>query len=256
MRINKKSDLPKWFSLSDYECYKNMSDNELINQLEGRCNAYCTEQSKQFGFFGKTLYKGVIKSEYEGVVSFGKNKEYDKTFYLSKSRTISPISIRDLNFMWINLIEKKDIHIDGKVDVDFHDDYQHVSAIDLASLFFDGLFCRINILKHDDIIIDELKILLKKWREELDIKEPEPLIKNGWEVIRNKIIDYNAFPMIDLMLWEMATGHKITTGVLAVALFPEGEYDSIQINQTIKKFVVALLDYRTLEKIEHEISNK
>lgn len=256
MRINKKSDLPKWFSLSDYECYKNMADDELIYQLGCRANAYYTEQNKQVGFFGETLCNGIIKSEHEDVVPFWEKKEHDKKFYLSKSRAISPISVRDLNFMWINLIEKKDIHIDGKVDVDFHDDYQHVSAMDLASVFFDGLFCRINILKHDDIIIDELRVLLKKWRSELHIDEPEPLIKNGWEVIRNKIIDYNAFPMIDLMLWEMATGHKITTGVLAVALFPEGEYDSIQINQTIKKFVVALLDDRTLEKIEHEISNK
>lgn len=256
MRINKKSDLPKWFSLPDYECYKNMPDDELIYQLESRSNAYYTEQSKQDNFFGETLCNGIFRSEYEGVVPFWENKEHDKKFYLSKSRAISPLSLRDLNFMQASLKDKMDITLDGKVDVDFHDDYQHVSAMDLASVYFEGIFCRINIFKHDEIIIDELRVLLKKWRRETYIDEPESLIKNGWEVIRNKIIDYNAFPMIDLMLWEMATGHKITTGVLAVALFPEGEYDSIQINQTIKKFVVALLDYRTIEKIEHEISNK
>ncbi|OKP00536.1 hypothetical protein Xedl_03282 [Xenorhabdus eapokensis] len=33
MRINKKSDLPKWFDIEKYSVFHNIGDNDLLNQL-------------------------------------------------------------------------------------------------------------------------------------------------------------------------------------------------------------------------------
>lgn len=256
MRISKKSDLPKWFKLADYEIYKDMKDDDITYQLYCRCNAMLVNEYKGDNFFGEIIRNGIYGNEPEEVTAAWEKVDFDKSLYLSKGSAVSPLSVRDLRFMSQDLASEKNININERTDNDFKDRFLHVSALNTASVFFDGFYCKINIMKHDDIILGELKDLLKSWREKLDFAEPEPLIKNSWDVIRGKIIDYNAIPLIDLMLWEMATGHKITTGVLAVTLFPEGEYDSIQINQTIKKFAMALLDYGTIEKIEHEISTK
>lgn len=55
MRINKKSDLPKWFKLSDYEIYKDMKDDDMLDQLCCRSNALMVGEFKKDGFFGKKI---------------------------------------------------------------------------------------------------------------------------------------------------------------------------------------------------------
>ncbi|WP_434085405.1 DUF6387 family protein, partial [Proteus mirabilis] len=42
MKISNKKDLPKWFNLSDYDCYNIMPDDEIIYQLSCRYNALIT----------------------------------------------------------------------------------------------------------------------------------------------------------------------------------------------------------------------
>ena len=259
MRINKKSDLPKWFKLSDYEIYKDMKDDDMLDQLCCRSNALMVGEFKKDGFFGKKISNGLYVEDYEELpvtINQVNRLDINYSYSLTEGAAISPLSVRDLRFMSRELLSESNININVEPDPKLNDRFLHVSAINKESLYFEGFFCRINLMKHDDIIIDELKELLNDWREELDLEKPEPTIKNGWNVVRDKLIAYSAIPLIDLMLWEVATGNKITNGVLAVTLFPDGEYDSIQMNQTIKKFVVALLDYRTIEKIAHEISTK
>lgn len=258
MRIRSKKQLPSWFNLIDYSCYESMSDDEIIYQLSCRVNAITVEEYKKHDFFVRFINKGmyVFKSEYDGITPVWKKGEIDKSKYLSKSQEVSPLSLRDINFLVKGLNGGGKVNIDGSIKEDFSDMYIHVSAIDPVSVIFDGLYCKVDLLKSDEIILSEFKNLLSKWREELDFPEQVSPIKNSWKIARDKLFSYKAIPFIDLMLWESGTGNKITNGVLAVSLFPDGEYDSVNIAQTIKPFINALMDNRTIEKFEHEISNK
>ncbi|HID8512850.1 TPA: DUF6387 family protein [Serratia marcescens] len=256
MRIDKKQNLPEWFKLADYDCYKVMSDDEIVHQLSCRCNAMMVEEYKNDGFFGDRLKNGIYFNVDDHIIPFWVRDDYDKSMFLSKSSSISPLSVRDVKFIARDLKGNNDIDINDRADDEFMDSYQHISAMSDTSLFFDGFYCKVDILKQDAIIMSEFLTLVKMWRKQLGIPEPIPSIKNGWPVIKDKIISYSVFPLIDLMMWEKATGNKITNGVLAVSLFPDGDYDSINIAQTIKPFIESILDYKSIEKIEHELSNK
>lgn len=256
MKISNKKDLPKWFDLSDYDCYKIMPDDEIIYQLFCRYNALIAEEYKKHNvFFTKKISKGVYVYN-DNLTPIWEKNDFDKNLHLSKCNSISPMTIRDARFIFGRVRDETGIIISDQVDEDFNDMYISVSAIDKISVIFDGVFCKVNLMKSDEVILYEMSKLLKIWRDELDIPNDDALIKNGWSVIKDKILSYCIFPLIDLILWEKAMSNKITNGVLAVSLFPNGEYDSINIAQTIKPFAISLLDYKNLEKIEHEISNK
>ncbi|WP_114192486.1 DUF6387 family protein [Edaphovirga cremea] len=256
MRIDKKQNLPDWFKLADYDCYKVMSDEEIVHQLSCRCNAMMVEEYKNENFFEDRLKKGLYVNVDDNVIPIWVRDDYDKSIFLRKSSSISPLSVRDIKFIARDLKENNNIDINDRVDDEFIDSYQHISAMNDISLYFDGFYCKVNLLKQDAIITSELLELIKMWRKDLGIPEPTPLIKNTWPIIKDKIISYAAFPLIDLIMWEKATSNKITNGVLAVSLFPDGDYDSINIAQTIKPFIESILDSKSIDKIEHEISNK
>ncbi|MBL5827666.1 DUF6387 family protein [Serratia fonticola] len=256
MKINKKQNLPSWFKLSDYDCYKVMTDDEIVHQLSCRCNAMIVEEFKNERFFEDRLSHGLYVNADSSVMPVQVKSDCDKTHFLSKTSCISPLSVRDIKTIAMHLRETHNIDINGSVDDGLLDSYQHISAMDGISVIFDGFYCKVDILKQDDVIISELLKLIKLWRREIGVPDPTPLIKNSWSVVKDKIISYAIFPLIDLMMWEEATSNKITNGVLAVSLFPDGDYDAINIAQTIKPFVESVLDLGSIEKIEHEISNK
>ncbi|CDH23231.1 DUF6387 family protein [Xenorhabdus bovienii] len=107
----------------------------------------------------------------------------------------------------------------------------------------------------DSLIIDSVKRLLPIWRKDLGIEPLEKPISSSWEVLRNKILNYKIIPLLDLLIWEKKTKNKITNGVLAVTLYPDGEFDSINIAQTIKPFLEKILSFYSIEKIRREVSN-
>lgn len=226
-----------------------LPDDEIAYLILCRANDLLTGRYNKNGYFENDLYYGENYLE-------GLNKLVtinDKT-RISSSSSISPISLNQIGTF------KKDL---SEIGIDINDEHiknHHLSAIEMCGVSitsWPGVVCSIDLLTNqDETIIAELKVLLKKWRAELSFEEPLPLINSSWEVIKNKIINYNAFAFCDLHMWQMATKKTITSGVLAVTLYPEGQFDSIQIAQTIKPFMGKLFTFETLEKIEREISNK
>ncbi|SUC21440.1 Uncharacterised protein [Proteus mirabilis] len=61
------------------------------------------------------------------------------------------------------------------------------------------------------------------------------------------------FPLIDLKLWARANNCTITNKVLAVTLFPLGEYGEMNLIQTIIPFVDKILDVFSIEKFIREV---
>ncbi|CDM90048.1 DUF6387 family protein [Xenorhabdus bovienii] len=248
MRINKKSDLPKWFDIEKYNKIKTLPDDEIAYLILCRCNDLLAGRYNKEGYFDNVLYCGELCSDDKIIKRSGNECK------ISSSPSIIPISIGHLNIF-------KNYLFDIGVNIeDEYVKYNHLSAYEMHNMSitsWSGVVCGIDLLtKQDETIINELRVLLKKWRRELDFEEAPSLLNNSWEIIKSKIINYNVFAFFDLQLWQFATGNSITGGVLSVTLYPEGEYDSTQIAQTIKPFSDKLFTYETLEKIEREISNK
>ncbi|HCB7180807.1 TPA: hypothetical protein M2A19_004400, partial [Escherichia coli] len=63
-------------------------------------------------------------------------------------------------------------------------------------------------------------------------------------------------PLIDLLSWELSTDRKISLGVLAVSLYPDGEKDTFAIAQTVKPFLEKIMRSDSLEKIRKMLSNE
>ncbi|HBD5087637.1 TPA: hypothetical protein KKL48_004996, partial [Escherichia coli] len=121
----------------------------------------------------------------------------------------------------------------------------------------DNMLVSVDLLHNrDDELIEAFTKLLPKWRSELSIVEPDKPIAGSWESIRRKIIDYKIIPLIDLLSWELSTDRKISLGVLAVSLYPDGEKDTFAIAQTVKPFLEKIMRSDSLEKIRKMLSNE
>ncbi|MBD2796012.1 hypothetical protein ID856_05595 [Xenorhabdus sp. 18] len=249
MRISKKSDLPKWFNIKNYERIKDLPDDEIAYLITCRINDLMTERFKGKNYFENHVYYGDDFWNCTPEITPIKTKNR-----ISSSSSVTPLTINDINTFRNDLL-------DIGIDLNSNDEKgNHISAYEhfgMSITSWHGVVCSINLLtSQDETIISDLRVLLKKWRAELDFEEKPSLISSSWEVIKPKIINYNIFAFLDLQLWQLATGNSITSGVLSVTLYPEGEYDSIQISQTIKPFSEKLFTSETLEKIEREISHK
>ncbi|MCX2588726.1 DUF6387 family protein [Proteus penneri] len=100
----------------------------------------------------------------------------------------------------------------------------------------------------DDELVTEFKELIKYWRIEAGIDEPDRANNRIGLSTLKKLITYKVIPFIDLLIWEMVNNKRISNEMLARVLFPLTELDSeimsgVQIKDTIRPFV---------EKILHE----
>lgn len=132
---------------------------------------------------------------------------------------------------------------------------RHINTIPQEILDNDGsIYVEIDLDLDDKLIIDSLSRLIPEWRKEMGVLVSEEPVNSSWAVSRAKILDYKIIPLFDLLAWSEKTNNSITNGVLAVTLFPDGEYDSINIAQTIKPFLDKIFNFSSTEKFKREIS--
>lgn len=103
----------------------------------------------------------------------------------------------------------------------------------------DSVFVQINLdSKRDDEIISDFSRLLPKWREEMQVTEPDRVkIKPSFY---KKIVAYRVVPYLDLRLWEKNNGFSIPYSVMAAALFPDGERGDTDLRQTVRSYIQEL----------------
>lgn len=82
----------------------------------------------------------------------------------------------------------------------------------------------------DSLILEEVKLLLKNYREAANIPEPE---KN--HLTPEKLIDQRILPYIDLNIWANMNKIKIPNRLIALVLFPEGEKGEYEVRTSIKE---------------------
>jgi len=285
MKINSKKQLPKEFDLKKYEQLDSMSDKDLFRQVYCRMgwrDNWSDELASYYLEFGECLpideedpfneLKNALPDWYYNQFVGGKDfmdryHEKSKTClnlstgysvgYLSRSQVRYFAGSNDLIG---DRVGKPFIIPDDEIDKLMEEDEVNHGLLmaregDAVSLVLnETLYLSVNLTVTDEIILGDIRKLLPVWREELGVSVEEQPVNSSWGVIRKKIIDYKVLPFIDLMLWARVKKLSIPSGVMAVALFPDGEKDGYAIVQTIKPFVEKLMTFDSLEKLKREIS--
>lgn len=125
----------------------------------------------------------------------------------------------------------------------------------LSDHFFGGeIVIKCNLDEYsDDELVTEFKELIKYWRAEAGIDEPDRANNRIGLSTLKKLITYKVIPFIDLLIWEMANNKKINNEMLARVLFPLTKSDSeimsgVQIKDTIRPFVEKILNENLLRE--------
>lgn len=260
MRINKKSDLPVFFDLRNHSEFKRLSDEEILSLIVYRADLYnnSIEKSEAEYLLSNPLVGYSTKDV--KTMKFQIGNERNGGLKLSETSCIHPTSLFDLEFYYESLggeLRKKyNINDSHESLLRF---LEHVntslSAIKMNKETDDDeiINIKIDLGYSDDIILNDLKKLIPIWRGELNVQTKNKQTVPSWEVTRKKIIEYSVFPLIDLKLWAKANNYTITNKVLAVTLFPLGEYGEMNLIQTIIPFIEKILDIFSIEKFIREI---
>ncbi|MCU4314883.1 hypothetical protein KTH46_07570 [Acinetobacter bereziniae] len=153
--------------------------------------------------------------------------------YLKKHLPVSTFTIEKIKF--INLITEKYINNKNFEDANGELCIQDFLTNNLKFWLSPTEYpiC-INPFYPDNVIFDELKIKLDEIRQKIKIDNRKPLERKDlvyWS-------SYRLLSFFDLKLWEIFNDYKITRSVMAVTLYPKGQYGE----DTIRKSVEPLYD--------------
>ncbi|UZK73195.1 DUF6387 family protein [Proteus mirabilis] len=265
----KRKDNFKWFDLKKYDELFELNDEQLLFQLIHRRDWYrgallnlvdlniidVNIHHDVLELYNNNIenrFKEVVRpldSEYFHNLKIENKKYSDKQ--LSLKRGVSPlrlIDVKELNKLSDRYINEENIFrsLRGlKRSVS--------KVIDTDST----MHVKLNLEYPDEIIIEDIKGLLKTWRIELGYNGVGGEIKSNtsWDVTKRKIFDYKIFPIIDLMCWEKFKKTRVTNKKIASLVFVDGEYDSTNIVQTIKPFIENLMSNFSIEKYQSIFSS-
>ncbi|MFW2563864.1 DUF6387 family protein [Acinetobacter baumannii] len=106
----------------------------------------------------------------------------------------------------------------------------------------------INPFYPDNVIFDELKIKLDEIRQKIKIDNRRP-------VERKDLIywaSYGLLPFFDLKLWEIYNNCKITRSVMAVTLYPKGQYGEYTIRKSVEPLYLEFIEGDTFDSAGFE----
>ncbi|WP_024530365.1 DUF6387 family protein [Serratia fonticola] len=180
---------------------------------------------------------------------------------LSGDESIIPFNMGDLaSYYRFYLRHKHIVHGYRISEINGGRIFSCVSAVeDRSSEFEDEVVIKVNLASFtDDELLAEFKELLKEWRFELEIDEPQASrTRIGVSTIK-KIATYKVFPFLDLMLWESINGKKISNELASRVLFPDDEDEcevigGQQVKDTIRPFVERILNEDTYPLLKHYV---
>lgn len=261
MMITDKRSLPNWFNLDNYSGFTSLSDEELFYQLVVRY-----EMLENYYQYVNVFDAELIDDEVQKILGVGivaDARERASYFYdafklpikrdgvLPGAIALTPMSIEDYIFISGGVDKYMDANFKGTPESLVYHSFTSVNSF----LETNELFIKVDLSRPDELLVDAFKSNLKNWRSSLSIKEKDKIYQS-WDTIKKRIIDYSLFPLIDLMIWSKVRNVTITNAVLAVAVYPNGDYDSINIQQTIKPNIEKIFSISSIEKIRSEFKSR
>ncbi|WP_334472533.1 DUF6387 family protein [Arsenophonus sp. PmNCSU2021_1] len=273
MLIRYKNDLPKSFSIDNYNDFDNLNDVDFYNQLLLRFSIMFMESPDNLNEkIAEELFQGIVTNSKYFVDIFDDKEVFDEEdfhFYerstrwqrssLENSMFIHAFLREDLVLKRPNLIKTRSHSLKNRIG---NFDPNTLSSIGRYFLsenncIHGDVYLKINVNHPDEDLLQELLYFLSSWRKTLNIEDPNKnIVIQSWDVVKAKLIKYKAIPLIDLWIWSDITGNRIKNEVLAVTLYPEGEYGSNNIAQTIEPFLDKILSFFSMKKFKKEILEK
>lgn len=259
-RIKLKTGLPKWFNLKNYESFCSMNDADLFYQLSARWDTYAFSALVELVEIESIISTGVIadaqvKSELLHRDLEGSNAAFGM---LAKSGGVEPLSMNEHYRIHTNVEEharENGLSVTSRFIDKFLFHPKSVNSF-IDEEYENNMYLKVDLSWPDDLIIKDMIKLLPLWREELNAKPEIDHNGYGWESVKKKMLDYSLFPLIDLLIWECKTNSKITNGVLAVSVYPQGDYDATNITQTIKPNLEKIFNFYSIEKCRRELLDR
>lgn len=122
----------------------------------------------------------------------------------------------------------------------------------VMGLKYPGLYVSINLGHDDSELIESFKSLLKKWRQELNISEPEK--DKSWWYVKNRILEYKVIPVLDILNLACACNLQISNRLMAIAVYPHGERDGFGMSQTVLPFIEKSITLVSMHKYRDEVN--
>ncbi|CNI88575.1 MULTISPECIES: DUF6387 family protein [Yersinia] len=170
----------------------------------------------------------------------------------------APFMVGDL-ISYYNALRRHGYIVDnqnGFVEVQGTHVGREITNVDYLGESFSGeVVIKLNLEEFsDEELITEFKEMIKNWRVESGIDEPDRAVNRVGLSTLKKIITYKVIPFIDLMIWEKACKKKISNEMYARILFPLSEYDydvisSSQIKDTVKPFIEKIVSNDLLREM-------
>ena len=250
-RINKPEQLPEWFNLERYEALLSLSVAEFIDQLTERLSlmtmpAHGVDDDGEL----KAANGPILNTGFHVI-----NNRTKKTGTLEGKGSICPLIYSTLAHM-DERARTKGAYGDGAKggrvmampgELAFN---INLDAWDHAVPMPDGPTVTINLADYtDEEILTDLAQLIPAWRESLNHPEPRRITDRAGIANLRKAIEYQAIPLLDLLLWELEKGFYITNDLLAATLYPDFSVSGAQVGETRKPFIKELEKDETFNRM-------
>jgi len=246
MKINKKSELPCWFQLDKYNILNDLNDVDLESQLKLRIDLFMNLiRLNPWRPSDESKYKQILNNDVILKVEYPSNLE-DGVLDYSLSRTFAVEGFPWIyGYTLVKGLESRGELAKGQNPLTLEPRLAYGSYSVVSQKFYLSAMETVDVsldLKHytDKEIVDDIKILLPKWRNELKIKEP-PNKPHTEETRLKKVLHYEIIPLLDLKIWCEVNKNEITQSVYAGALFPEHDRGDTEFKQTIIPFLKKLI---------------
>jgi hypothetical protein len=249
-KINSINDLPKWFKLKNYDVIRDLSIKELKEQVLCRRMLlldypldelldikadWSSDVDDDSENWVRIINGNVILEDY--YTNFGSPLDDE---CLSSSDYIRGFTSTEAFYHSKKLRDKKLIAFqDGENSpVAYHSsilfgDYDLVRK-QLLGLDSDQVSIKLDLGGcSDEELINDLRELLPKWRDELKISDPKKRMRKNDSFFR-KIKNYRILPLLDLRIWEKINNVTIVQKILTLALYPNGEISEADFKTKVK----------------------
>ncbi len=269
--------IPSWFKLKNYDCLKKLTNKEVWQQVNYHNHFLADVRAcKHNGWDFDRKFKGSKDDFYNkimcGDILTDEPFYFEETFYLSKlgdqteetlarSPSVCGLDTLSIYNYYEALNERgafKDIKFKGDVmNVDTSHGDISLSKSKMTKrkgnysfpLFTDSTNIEIclNIADFtDDEICTDIKRLLKSWRNQTNIKEPQIHKQRNSDVY--KIINYKIIPLINLATWETINYKSILERSLAEVVYKDMTIGQNDIQNKFKKFMRQITDDSTYRR--------